>query len=126
MSEANKAIARRLWDVWHSRDLDKLGDLIAEDHVNHDALRDALFEPVGGTVELRAGEMVEHESYRSPERRPVTQLLHQRLRLDLVARSVEGSRQMSDEARVIGYKRMRPLEERHRLGKQPAVQVKRP
>ena len=35
MSEANKALARRLWDVWHSRDLDKLGDLIAEGHVNH-------------------------------------------------------------------------------------------
>ena len=27
MSEASKALARRLWDVWHSRDLDKLGDL---------------------------------------------------------------------------------------------------
>ena len=36
MSEANKVIARRLWDVWNSRDLDKLGDLIAEGHVNHD------------------------------------------------------------------------------------------
>ena len=36
MSEANKALARQLWDVWHSRDLDKLGDLIAEGHVNHD------------------------------------------------------------------------------------------
>ena len=35
MSEANKALARRLWYVWNSRDLDKLGDLIAEGHVNH-------------------------------------------------------------------------------------------
>ena len=74
------------------------GEAVAE-KVRHDkrhprvALRDALFEPVRGMVELRAGEIVEHESDRSPERRSVTQLLYQRLRCDFVARAVEGSRQ---------------------------------
>ena len=52
MSEANKAIARRLWDVWHSRDLDKLGDLIAEDHVNHDPNNTADLVGVDGYREL--------------------------------------------------------------------------
>ena len=36
MSEKNKETIRRLWDVWHSRELDQLDDLIAENHVNHD------------------------------------------------------------------------------------------
>ena len=36
MSEENKEIIRRLWDVWHSRDLGRLDGLIAENHVNHD------------------------------------------------------------------------------------------
>ncbi len=36
MSEETKAIVRRLWDVWHSRDLDQLNDLITDNHVNHD------------------------------------------------------------------------------------------
>ena len=52
MSEANKALARRLWDVWHSRDLDKLGDLIAEGHVNHDPNNPADLVGVEGYREL--------------------------------------------------------------------------
>ncbi len=36
MSEENKAIVRRLWDVWNSRELDQLNDLITDNHVNHD------------------------------------------------------------------------------------------
>lgn len=36
MSEKNKDIIRRLWDVWHSKEFDKLGGLIADDHVNRD------------------------------------------------------------------------------------------
>ena len=36
MSEENKAIVRRLWDVWNSRDLNQLNDLITDNHVNHD------------------------------------------------------------------------------------------
>jgi predicted ester cyclase len=52
MSEANKALARRLWDVWHSRDLDKLGDLIAEGHVNHDPNNPADLVGVKGYREL--------------------------------------------------------------------------
>ena len=36
MSDTNKNIINRLWDVWHSRDFDKLGDLISDNHVNHD------------------------------------------------------------------------------------------
>ena len=31
-----KETARRLWNVWQSRELDQLDDLIAENHVNHD------------------------------------------------------------------------------------------
>ena len=52
MSEANKALARRLWDVWHSRDLDRLADLIAEGHVNHDPNNPADLVGVGGYREL--------------------------------------------------------------------------
>jgi predicted ester cyclase len=52
MSEANKALARRLWDVWHSRDLDKLGDLIAEGHVNHDPNNPADLVGIEGYREL--------------------------------------------------------------------------
>ena len=52
MSEANKALARRLWDVWHSRNLDKLGDLIAEGHVNHDPNNPADLVGVKGYREL--------------------------------------------------------------------------
>ena len=52
MSEANKAFARRLWDVWHSRDLNKLGDLIAEGHVNHDPNNPADLVGVKGYREL--------------------------------------------------------------------------
>ena len=52
MSEANKALARRLWDVWHSRDLDRLGDLIAEGHVNHDPNNPADLVGVEGYREL--------------------------------------------------------------------------
>ena len=36
MSDTNKNIISRLWDVWNSRDLDKLGDLISDNHLNHD------------------------------------------------------------------------------------------
>ena len=52
MSEANKAFVRRLWDVWHSRDLDKLGDLIAEGHVNHDPNNPADLVGVDGYRDL--------------------------------------------------------------------------
>ena len=52
MSEANKALASRLWDVWHSRDLDKLVDLIAEGHVNHDPNNPADLVGVEGYREL--------------------------------------------------------------------------
>jgi hypothetical protein len=52
MSEANKALARRLWHVWHSRDLDRLGDLIAEGHVNHDPNNPADLVGVEGYREL--------------------------------------------------------------------------
>ena len=52
MSEANKALARQLWDVWHSRDLDKLGDIIAEGHVNHDPNNAADLVGVEGYREL--------------------------------------------------------------------------
>ena len=50
--EGPKALARRLWDVWHSRDLDKLGDLIAEGHVNHDPNNPADLVGVKGYREL--------------------------------------------------------------------------
>ncbi len=36
MSEENKDIIHRLWDVWHSKVFEKLDDLIAENHVNRD------------------------------------------------------------------------------------------
>jgi predicted ester cyclase len=52
MSEASKALARRLWDVWHSRDLDRLGDLIAEGHINHDPNNPADLVGVEGYREL--------------------------------------------------------------------------
>ena len=52
MSEANKVIARRLWDVWNSRDLDKLRALIAEGHVNHDPNNPADLVGVDGYREL--------------------------------------------------------------------------
>ena len=52
MSEANKAFVRRLWDVWNSRDLDKLGDLIAEEHVNHDPNNPADLVGVDGYRDL--------------------------------------------------------------------------
>lgn len=38
MSEKNKQIIARLWDVWRTRDLEKLGDLIAKDHILKDAI----------------------------------------------------------------------------------------
>lgn len=52
MSEENKAIVRRLWDVWHSRDLDQLNDLIADNHVNHDPNNPAKLVGVEGFREL--------------------------------------------------------------------------
>jgi predicted ester cyclase len=36
MSENSKELIRRLWDVWHSRDIGQLGDMIAENHLNGD------------------------------------------------------------------------------------------
>lgn len=36
MPGGSKDVARRLWDVWNSRELGKLGELVADDHVNHD------------------------------------------------------------------------------------------
>ena len=38
--------------IWHSRDLDKLGDLIAEGHVNHDPNNPANLVGVKGYREL--------------------------------------------------------------------------
>jgi steroid delta-isomerase-like uncharacterized protein len=36
MSEENKAIARRFYELWESGELDALGEVVAEDSVDHD------------------------------------------------------------------------------------------
>jgi steroid delta-isomerase-like uncharacterized protein len=36
MSEDNKALARRFYELWENGDLDALGEVVAEDSVDHD------------------------------------------------------------------------------------------
>jgi predicted ester cyclase len=52
MSEPNKQIVVRLWDVWHSRDMNCLDDLIASNHVLHDTVIPRPLKGVGGYREL--------------------------------------------------------------------------
>ena len=36
MSEENKAVARRFFELWEQGDLDALGEVVAQDSVDHD------------------------------------------------------------------------------------------
>ncbi len=36
MSEENKQISRRFFELWNARNVDQVGGLVTDDHVNHD------------------------------------------------------------------------------------------
>ncbi len=36
MSEENKEISRRFFELWNARNVDEVGGLVTDDHVNHD------------------------------------------------------------------------------------------
>ena len=36
MSEENKHISRRFFELWNAKNVDKVGGLVTDDHVNHD------------------------------------------------------------------------------------------
>lgn len=52
MSEYNKQLIARLWDVWHSKKFDNLGDFIATGHVVHDTVIPRALIGVEGYREL--------------------------------------------------------------------------